>query len=171
MLNSLSTGTMSYSVCIIHHVTRVISHRGIQKISVKWMSQVIGTSANSKLIPKVITSFKSDYCKISCLFSSDFEISSVIWEGKLKKPSASWNVLEYLLAVWPWASFFLYLHFFICEMGMVMASNLRLLLGLNNDKVSLTVLGTHWSLAISVTFGFLGRIESLYIYHMRRKSL
>ena len=157
MLNSLRTGTMSYSVCIIHHVTLVISHKRYSKKYVKWMSRVLRMSANSKLIPKVITSFKSDYCKISCLFSSDFEISSVIWEGKFKKPSASWNVwcklLEYLLAVWPWANFFLYLHFFISEMGMVMASNLRLLLGLNNDQVSLTVLGTHWSLATSVTFG------------------
>lgn len=44
------------------------------------MSQVIRMSTNSKLIPKVITSFKSDYCKISCLFSSDFEI---LWFEKV----------------------------------------------------------------------------------------
>lgn len=47
------------------------------------------------------------------------------------------KLLEYLiLAVWPWASFwtFLYLHFFICRMGTVIASILRLLLVINMLK-------------------------------------
>lgn len=37
---------------------------------VKWISQVFGISANSKLIPKIITFLKSSSFKISCLVSS-----------------------------------------------------------------------------------------------------